>query len=393
MTDQRRPSRATHERRLNRRAATPAEMSVSPTRFARLPAWPARMALAALVLLMALGVTIASTPAHGPDLVAPGKSDTALYRAIARDTAAGGATPAAYYRAVAAEQRARGYPLRPFVTVREPALALLAAWLGSGPLGWLYRALALVATGALVWRIQGGLARAERIGAALCATISVLILAQPVMAVWHEAWAALLLVLALVGAGGRRWWLACVAGLAMLLVRELAAPAIVALAFAALAERRRAEATGWSLVLVAFALTMLAHAHAVAAVTLPGDAASPGWTSLGGWRFILSLTANSSAFSLLPLWLTALALPLALFGWASRGDPFADRVTLALAALIAPFMGIGRPDNFYWGLLIAPLLPIGLAFAPRGLVDLARSARQSRAGTAWDAAWTADASS
>ncbi len=356
---------------------------------------PARLLLVMLAALIALGLAATIVPARatGPRLVAAGESDTALYRAIARDTAADGATAGAYYRAAAAEQRARGYPLRPFVTMREPALALATAWFGAGTLAWLYRVLALLATGALVWRVQCDAARAERLGAALCATVSVLVLAQPVMAVWHEAWAALLLVLALVGAGGRRWWLACLAGLAMLLVRELAAPTIVALLFAALAERRRAEAIGWVAVLAVFALAMIAHAHAVAVVVRPDDAESPGWTSLGGWRFILSMVANGSAFSLFPRWITALALPLALFGWASRGDTFTDRVALALAALIVPFMVIGRPDNFYWGLMIAPLLPIGVAFAPRAVADLVRSARQARVRPAWDAAWTADASS
>lgn len=368
-------------------------MSAPPTRFARLARWPARLLIAALLGSMALGIALVARPVPGPVLVGPATSDAALYRAIVRDTAAAGATPAAYYHAAAAEQRARGYPLRPFVTMREPALALLTAWLGAAPLAWIYRALAMLATAALVWRIQLGAARTERLGAALCATVSVLVLAQPPMAVWHEAWAALLLVLALIASGGRRWWLGCVAGLAMLMVRELAAPAVVALLATALAERRRAEAAGWSVVLAVFAVAMVAHAHAVAAVVLPGDAASPGWTRLGGWRFVLSMAANSSAFSLLPGWATALAVPLALFGWASRGDALTDRTTLVIAALIVPFMVIGRPDNFYWGLLIAPLLPIGLAFAPRALADLARSARQAAPAPPWSAAWTADASS
>lgn len=373
----------------------PGRMRPPSTRFALLAPLAARLLLAALAAMIALGLTIALSPAPaaGPTLVGAGTSDAALYRAIVRDTEAGGATPAAYYRAAAAEQRARGYPLKPFVTMREPALALLSARIGAGPLAWLYRVLALAATAVLVWRIQLGAARAERLGAALGATLSVLILAQPVMALWHEAWAALLLVLALVASGGRRWWLACLAGLAALLVRELAAPAIVALLFAAIARRRHAEAAGWCMVLGVFALAMIAHAHAVAAVVRPGDIASPGWTRLGGWRFILSMAGNSSALMLLPRWATAIAVPLALFGWAARGDALTDRVALALAALIVPFMGIGRPDNFYWGLLIAPLLPIGLAFAPRALADLARSARQGGAAPPWSAAWTADASS
>ena len=35
---------------------------------------------------------------------------------------------------------------------------------------------------------------------------------------------------------------------------------------------------------------------------------------------------------------------------------------------------IGRLDNFYWGLLYAPLLPVGIAFAPAALRDLVGAA-------------------
>lgn len=362
-------------------------------RFTLLPRALARLILVALLVWIGFGVTAVRAPGPGAHLVATDHSDTALYKAIVRGTAAGGATPAAYYRAAAAEQRARGYPLRPFVTVREPALALVSAWAGGAATDLGYRLLALAALVTLALRLRGAGSVAERIGATALASLSIVAIASPVMAVWHEAWAALLLVLALANAGGRRWPLALVAGLAAVLVRELAAPVLVALLIAALAERRRAEAIGWAAVLLLFAGAMALHAHAVAHVVLPGDRASPGWDGLGGWRFILTMTRQASVFALLPAPLTAALVPLALIGWAGRGGAFADRVTLALAALIVPFMAIGRPDNFYWGLLIAPLLPIGLAFAPRALRDLVRSARQAGGGAAWHAPWTADASS
>ena len=46
--------------------------------------------------------------------------------------------------------------------------------------------------------------------------------------------------------------------------------------------------------------------------------------------------------------------------------------TFALyAALISLF---GRVDTFYWGLMVAPVILVGLAFAPDGVSDLIRAA-------------------
>ena len=45
------------------------------------------------------------------------------------------------------------------------------------------------------------------------------------------------------------------------------------------------------------------------------------------------------------------------------------------AALLALF---GRADTFYWGLMVAPTLLIGLAFAPDGVRDLIARAQDPR---------------
>ena len=37
------------------------------------------------------------------------------------------------------------------------------------------------------------------------------------------------------------------------------------------------------------------------------------------------------------------------------------------------FMIAGRPDNFYWGAVIAPAMFIGLAYAPRFLASLTKA--------------------
>jgi hypothetical protein len=50
-------------------------------------------------------------------------------------------------------------------------------------------------------------------------------------------------------------------------------------------------------------------------------------------------------------------------------------VLAGYALLLAVFC---RVDTYYWGLLAAPILPIGLVFAPDSLRDLWRGVRQRR---------------
>src|ERR1700761_3115230 len=123
------------------------------TRFAHLPPAWARALLAILILLVVAGIALTTRfEESGLRLGSAEKGDTALYNAIiARATAT--PTLEGYYSAAVAEQRARNYPLRPFVAVREPALALLSARLGASSTLLLFRLLALVTFVALIVRL------------------------------------------------------------------------------------------------------------------------------------------------------------------------------------------------------------------------------------------------
>jgi hypothetical protein len=264
--------------------------------------------------------------------------------------------------------------LRPFVAVREPTLALLSARLGAPATLLLFRLLALVTFIALLLRLRERETPANWLVAASLAGLSIGLLAIPVLALWHEAWAALLVTLSLAVHSQKRWWLSCLIGIVAVLFREIAAPYLFVMAFAALAERRRAEAMSWAAAILLFALAMAGHAHMVAQHVLPTDPASPGWARLGGLRFILGMARETGSLSLLPLWISAVVVPLALLGWCARGDQFTDRVALTLLAFVLAFMLVGRPDNEYWGLLLAPLILTGLAFAPGAMMALSRSA-------------------
>jgi hypothetical protein len=347
------------------------------TRLAHLsPGW-ARMLLATLLLMTAIGIVATSgSEKPGLRLGSVEKSDAALYRAIIERTAAK-QTLAGYYDAAIAEQRARHYPLRPFVAVREPTLALLSARLGSPATLAVFRLLALVTLVALIVRMGESESRPRWFAASTLAGLSIALVALPALALWHEAWAALLVTLSLAVHAPKRWRLSCLIGVVAVLFREIAAPYLFVMGFAALAERRRAEAMGWAAAILLLALAMATHAYMVAQHVLPTDPASPGWARFGGWRFILSMAHDTGILSVLPLWTTAVILPLALLGWSARGDHFTDRVALMLLAFVLAFMLVGRPDNEYWGLMLAPLILAGLAFAPAAIMTLTRSASRS----------------
>jgi hypothetical protein len=349
-------------------------MTPTTSRFAAWQRLPARLLLAALIALCGYGMAISMQPQGGAreaEAVDLSRTDLALYQAIA-DRVSGGEN---YYSAVTSEQRARNYPLRPVVTVRLPTLAWTIGLLGPDGASLLLRALVLGALAALTVRLRSlAGSKATWAGATALAAGSLVLLTVPAMTYWHESWAALLIAASLACRTKERWAASLALGLAAALFRELAFPYLLVMAFAALRERRRSEAVAWGAASLVFLAALAAHAATLSSYIHATDPASPGWASAGGWPFILDLVQHCTLFALLPLPLTAAALPVALVGWASLCRGTMDRAALLLTFYLVAFMLIGRADNFYWGLLIAPLLPIGLAFAPAALRDLVRSA-------------------
>ncbi len=343
------------------------------TRFAVWRPLPARLLLALLLLLCAYGAAlalqpIAATPEAKVDL---SRTDLALYTRVAERVGQG----EGYYPAVVDEQRARNYPLRPVFTVRLPTLAWTIAALGPDGAGLLLRLLMIAAIAALALRLRTAAGSKPLWAAATAiAAASMVLLTVPAMTWWHESWAALLIVLSFSCRSSGRWAASVGFGLAALLFRELALPYLCLMAAFALRERNRGEAAAWAAAVLIFLVAYAGHAAALSAHVNAGDPASPGWASAGGWPFVLSLVQRCTLFALMPLPLVALAVPLALLGWASLGGGSGDRGACLLLVYIAAFMLIGRADNFYWGLLIAPLLPLGLAFAPSAIRDLVRAA-------------------
>lgn len=309
-----------------------------------------------------------------------GYTDLQLYH----DTVTAMANGTPYYEAAAQTQRAHGYPLRPFVTVREPTLYVAAARLGWDGLQKV--AIGLVFAAIAIWAgaQRGTLTTAERLLGACGIALGGLSVSSPGLLGFTELWTGLLLALAL-GCRLRwpeRWWLPLLATGAALALRELALPfALLALAFAVW-ERRWREVTAWAALIALFALGMALHAQAQMATVLPGDIASPGWSGGQGLRGFLMGVAYTSVFQTQP---QGLALALALLpalGWASlsgRGGLFAQLLFAGYALLLALF---SRTDNFYWGFLVLPAWFAGFALVPRAVAQLAGAIRGRRGDAA-----------
>ena len=56
-----------------------------------------------------------------------------------------------------------------------------------------------------------------------------------------------------------------------------------------------------------------------------------------------------------------------------RHDALGQRLALTVFGYTLAFLVVGRANNSYWGLMIAPLWPLGLYFAGSALVRLGQA--------------------
>jgi len=350
--------------------------------FAALPRWAAGLVLALLATAMvwsALATAPEPAAAHAP-LAAPSvtppsspdraKGDMALYARIAARVAAG----EGYYIAALTEHRASGYPTRPFVAVRLPTLAWVQGAIGVDAVRWLV--LAVVACGA--WGLSRNAAalgnRGERLAADVLLALGGGAALSPVAGLDHDFIAGLLLTLALLLYHPARWWPALLAAGAALAVRELAAPFVLLWLAFALGERRWREAAALAALLALFAIGLGLHHACVEAGRLPADLASQGWDARAGYGLPLAALGQLTGLRFLPPEAAAPLAILPLVGWAGLGGRPGLFAVLWFAGLATMMALFARPANFYWAELGLPAYALGLAFAPRALAELFRSA-------------------
>lgn len=351
-----------------------------PSRFA---GWPRQRAVAALAVLAVLLLT--SLLALGiPDAVhalgvSPSdpdeQTDLILYGSIVDGIRHGGN----YYLVAADALRSGDYPLRPFVTFRLPTLAMVQAILPPAVITGLLYTLAAGVVIAWLIRLRPLFARPIPHMVAMLLLLGGLIaFTQSDLALFHEIWAGLLIAFSLAARRPGRWIESVALGLMAMLIRETAALYVGVMFVLALFDGSRREAAGWFGATAVLAVAVALHASAVADVVRPFDAASPGWAGMLGFGLFVKAMTLSTALTLLPSALAALLTALALFGWAACRGGFALRACTTLCAYAVLIGVFGRADAFYCGLLVAPLLLVGLAFVPDAIRDLTRAALDRR---------------
>lgn len=368
-------------------------------RFAHWGKLPARLLLGAflLILLASALVPIAAGPqetrtagfveavvADGPakDAERPRDDDLALYDRVIKRIGQG----ENYYAVAADEHRKAHYPLRPGVAVRLPTLAYLDMWLGDTGRGAdvlvpgeLAAALALMLAVIWAWwrRLgdEPGTENVRRIAAALVFVGASLGLNRYYF-VLHELWAGMLIALALgLHRPGRKWLGAVLVAALALAIREHVLPFVLLMGALAVWRRDWKEAAAWGVLVAAFGAGMAWHLGLVAAQVQPGDPVGPSWLVMRGLSGWLSNVVLSSNLRFLPHFLSGPAVMLMMLGWAGWKSPLGTTGTLLYLGYGTAFMIAGRPDNFYWGAVVAPGMFVGLAFVPMALKSLLKAAR------------------
>jgi hypothetical protein len=321
-----------------------------------------RLTAAALIVgvLLALWGVLAGS-SIGDRKADPGDhhTDMALYEAIVSRMNHG----QSYYHAAAIEQPALDYPTSPVMAVREPTLAWFIAAVGKPA-----AVVAMLALGAvaLVLSIRTfeltERSRRSWVAAVLCSAAGIGVLCRPAAVVQHEVWAALLVYIGVLLRGHGQVVMSVVLLLAAALVRELVAPIMGIMLVLAVLERRRREQLIWALGLLAFGAFYAVHFWQFHHMHGQAGPPSPGWLRLGGWPFVIDAFWGSSLLTVFPHTVAAILVPLGLLGWLSRSGALADRVGAILVAYVVLFCVAGRPDNFYWGMLVEALLLPGVAF-------------------------------
>ena len=320
--------------------------------------------------------TIPARPAatgQGPEV----QGDAEFHGTIVRRVHAGDN----YYDAYAAELRQRGYVPHSMFNWRLPPYAWLLGKLPSPLWGQCLLILGALVTLGLGYGVTGRAAGQPAAAAyVVLGSGPFLWCLFPDLCLFTELWAGLLIALSVWGYAGGNWRLGLIAGLGALCFRELALPYCL-LSLAAACWQRRGREVAWWLAGLTLCGLLLGWHGLEASRRIPGTEVlhATAWVQFGGTAFVLLTTQINFLLILAPAWVAALYLPPAFLGLASWRGPLAVRAGLTAGVFVAAFCVIGvKPHNAYWGLMYAPLLPIGLVRAPAAVRDLCNAAFRPR---------------
>lgn len=196
----------------------------------------------------------------------------------------------------------------------------------------------------------------------------------------HEFWAGCLITLSILAYAANWRPASLVAAILALMVREWSLLYVAVMLALSFRERKAQEALHWLAAIVLFAALMAVHFAHVREYTGGAVGDVQPWIALGGWKFVLATCSMHPYLIVLPPWLTAVAVPLALLGLMGWRGLLGLRIAATVCVYMTAFLFVGQGFNRYWGVLYVNLLPLGLLFAPAAAADLARSALVSRDG-------------
>lgn len=276
-----------------------------------------------------------------------------------------------YYDFIVEEQRKARYPVRPGIAVRLPTLAYINAALGEA--GQIAAAVLLMIAVMVVWWRRLG----DEPGAAKrrLMLVSLLFLGTSLGVnryyfALHELWAGMLLALSFGLHRPGKWGAALAVAALAVAIRELALPFVLLMGAMAFWRRDWKEGAAWSALAVVFVAALAVHLSIIAQYVRPDDPFGQGWLALRGLSGWISNLALSSNLRFLPHWLAGPAVILMVFGWMAWKSPAGLFGTFLYLGYGMAFAIAGRGDNFYWGMVIAPTMFMGLAFVPMGLRSL-----------------------
>ena len=346
------------------------QMPTTATRFDSVAPGLARLVLAVLAVATVISVLVA-LPMVDREKDPARHGDLQTYSLVVERLQAG----EPYYQALHTELLAGGYGVRSIFNWRPPLFLLALSMLPSP----------VVAQGILVVLAAAGLTLgcslvvragpAVQIGLGVLFPLSFLSIITPVSAYMCELYAGALILISVSAYARRLIGLGFVAAVLALLVRELAIVYALICVGLAFREGRRREVMAWAIALAGFVAYYVWHGVMVMQTIGPNDPGyASGWLQFGGLSFDLATARFNGIFMLLPFWVTALMLPLALLGLLAWPSPASPRVALVVFAYLVAFAVVGKAVNVYWGALYAPLLAFGLVWAPPALRDLIAAA-------------------
>jgi hypothetical protein len=320
-----------------------------------------RLAFWSLIALGLVAITLSPWASGFADDATRTGTDLQLYAAEVEQLRAGGN----YYDIAARELPARGFPTRSVFNWRTPLPFTLIAAVPE----FVSRGLLLLVALGTVWLILPMWYQHSRGLGVASGCFFMWGAAQPIFLkqalLLPEVWSGLFLGLSLAAYARERRALGITAGLAALLLRELAAPYAVLCTLWAIRQRRWHEALCWMIGGCLYLMFYTWHIEQVLwRITPNAIAHTQSWLAFGGAAFVISLVQMNVWLLVLPQWVSALVLTMTAKIWSRPQTDWERRLALTGAMYLLLFGLIGLPFNQYWGSLLAPLIAITLGFIP-----------------------------